>query len=36
VLSLFRSGGTPAFSMAHARVVDVVSRHVALAMRRAA
>ncbi|MEV4683089.1 PAS domain-containing protein [Streptomyces kurssanovii] len=36
VLSLFRSGGTPAFSMAHARAVDVVSRHVALAMRRAA
>jgi hypothetical protein len=36
VLSLFRSGGTPAFSMAHARVVDVVSRHVALAMLRAA
>ncbi|MGN9794873.1 PAS domain-containing protein [Streptomyces sp. OZ13] len=36
VLSLFRSGGTPAFSMAHARTVDVVSRHVALAMRRAA
>ncbi|MFK4687685.1 PAS domain-containing protein [Streptomyces pristinaespiralis] len=35
VLSLFRSGGTPAFSMAHARAVDVVSRHVALAMRRA-
>ncbi|QIP88155.1 PAS domain-containing protein [Streptomyces sp. Tu 2975] len=36
VLSLFGSGGTPAFSMAHARAVDVVSRHVALAMRRAA
>ncbi|GGT37602.1 hypothetical protein GCM10010271_47110 [Streptomyces kurssanovii] len=36
VLSLFRSGGTPAFPMAHARAVDVVSRHVALAMRRAA
>lgn len=35
VLSLFRSGGTAAFSMAHARAVDVVSRHVALAMRRA-
>ncbi|MEU0371693.1 PAS domain-containing protein [Streptomyces sp. NPDC006283] len=36
VLSLFRSGSTPAFSMAQARAVDVVSRHVALAMRRRA
>jgi PAS domain-containing protein len=36
VLSLFRSGGTPAFSMAQARAFDVVSRHVALAMRRSA
>lgn len=36
VLSLFRSGSAPAFSMAHARAVDVVSRHVALAMRRGA
>ncbi|MGW7355247.1 PAS domain-containing protein [Streptomyces sp. NPDC054802] len=34
VLSLFRSGSTPAFSMAQARAFDVVSRHVALAMRR--
>jgi GAF domain-containing protein len=36
VLSLFRSGSTPAFSMAQARAFDVVSRHVALAMRRSA
>ncbi|UYQ60331.1 PAS domain-containing protein [Streptomyces peucetius] len=34
VLSMFRSGSAPAFSMAQARAVDVVSRHVALAMRR--
>lgn len=36
VLSMFRSGSTQAFSMAQARAVDVVSRHVALAMRRSA
>ncbi|MGX6739466.1 PAS domain-containing protein [Streptomyces xantholiticus] len=36
VVSLFRSGGTPAFSMAQARAVHVVSRHVALAMRLSA
>ncbi|MEW2633026.1 PAS domain-containing protein [Streptomyces sp. NPDC048389] len=36
VLSMFRSGSTPAFSMAQARAFDVVSRHVALAMRRSA
>ncbi|MEU6391569.1 GAF domain-containing protein [Streptomyces sp. NPDC046939] len=34
VLTLFRSAGRPAFSLAEARAVDVMSRHVALAMRR--
>ncbi|MEU5682730.1 PAS domain protein [Streptomyces venezuelae] len=34
VLTLFRSGARLAFSMAEARAVDVMSRHVALAMRR--
>ncbi|MFD4628828.1 PAS domain-containing protein [Streptomyces sp. NPDC058284] len=36
VLTLFRSGPRLAFSMAEARAVDVLSRHVALAMRRGA
>ncbi|MEU7576984.1 PAS domain-containing protein [Streptomyces sp. NPDC041068] len=36
VLTLFRSGPRLAFSMAEARVVDVMSRHIALAMRRGA
>ncbi|MCF3119891.1 PAS domain-containing protein [Streptomyces arenae] len=34
VLTLFRSGARLAFSMAEARAVDVLSRHVSLAMRR--
>ncbi|WP_282792517.1 PAS domain-containing protein [Streptomyces sp. CC224B] len=34
VLSLFRTGARLAFSMAEARAVDVMARHVALAMRR--
>ncbi|WJV45263.1 PAS domain-containing protein [Streptomyces flavofungini] len=34
VLSLFRTGARLAFSMAEARAVDVMSRHIALAMRR--
>ncbi|MFH8791535.1 PAS domain-containing protein [Streptomyces sp. NPDC017941] len=34
VLSLFRTGARLAFSMAEAHAVDVMSRHVALAMRR--
>ncbi|WP_409234276.1 PAS domain-containing protein [Streptomyces sp. PA5.6] len=34
VLTLFRSGARLAFSMAEARTVDVMSRHIALAMRR--
>ncbi|MFH8607340.1 PAS domain-containing protein [Streptomyces sp. NPDC018029] len=34
VLTLFRSGARLAFSMAEARAVDVMSRHMALAMRR--
>jgi GAF domain-containing protein len=33
VLTLFRTGPRPAFSMAEAQAVDIVSRHVALAMR---
>ncbi|MET7362859.1 PAS domain-containing protein [Streptomyces sp. NPDC005562] len=36
VLTLFRSGPRLAFSMAEARAVDVMSRHMALAMRRGA
>jgi hypothetical protein len=36
VLTLFRTGARLAFSMAEARTVDVVSRHVALAMQRPA
>jgi GAF domain-containing protein len=34
VLTLFRSGGRLAFSMAEARVMDMMSRHIALAMAR--
>ncbi|MFI7383622.1 PAS domain-containing protein [Streptomyces sp. NPDC049813] len=34
VLTLARSAGRPAFSMAEARAVDVMARHIALAMRR--
>ncbi|MDG4863170.1 GAF domain-containing protein, partial [Streptomyces sp. T-3] len=34
VLTLFRTGARLAFSMAEAQAVDVMSRHVALAMRR--
>ncbi|MFI7319793.1 PAS domain-containing protein [Streptomyces venezuelae] len=34
VLTLFRSGARLAFSMAEARAVDVMSRHIALALRR--
>ncbi|MFE0171010.1 PAS domain-containing protein [Streptomyces sp. NPDC059002] len=34
VLTLFRCGARLAFSMAEARAVDVMSRHIALAMRR--
>ncbi|MFI1677553.1 PAS domain-containing protein [Streptomyces sp. NPDC020607] len=34
VLTLFRSGARLAFSLAEARAVDVMSRHMALAMRR--
>ncbi|MEV3857253.1 GAF domain-containing protein [Streptomyces sp. NPDC050095] len=34
VLTLFRSAGRLAFSMAEARALDVMSRHIALAMRR--
>ncbi|QIB42628.1 PAS domain-containing protein [Streptomyces aureoverticillatus] len=34
VLSLFRTGARLAFSMAEARAVDVMARHIALAMRR--
>ncbi|MER5945582.1 PAS domain-containing protein [Streptomyces sp. NPDC001904] len=34
VLTLFRSAGRPAFSMAEAQALDVMSRHIALAMRR--
>ncbi|MGW7148739.1 GAF domain-containing protein, partial [Streptomyces sp. NPDC054878] len=32
VLTLFRSGARLAFSMAEAQTVDVMSRHIALAM----
>ncbi|GAA2460043.1 PAS domain-containing protein [Streptomyces lavendulocolor] len=34
VLTLFRTGGRRAFSMAEGRAADVMSRHIALAMRR--
>ncbi|MYY84524.1 PAS domain protein, partial [Streptomyces sp. SID335] len=34
VLTLFRSGARLAFSLAEARAVDVMSRHIALAVRR--
>ncbi|WP_420036607.1 PAS domain-containing protein [Streptomyces sp. cg28] len=34
VLTLFRSAGRPAFSMAEAQALDVMSRHIALAMGR--
>lgn len=34
VLTLFRTGTRLAFSMAEARVIDVISHHIALAMRR--
>ncbi|MEV5608702.1 PAS domain-containing protein [Streptomyces sp. NPDC052225] len=34
VLTLFRSAGRLAFSMAEAQALDVMSRHIALAMRR--
>ncbi|WP_028801837.1 PAS domain-containing protein [Streptomyces sp. 142MFCol3.1] len=34
VLTLFRSGTGPAFSMAEAQAVDMMSRHIALAMAR--
>ncbi|MFD9908531.1 PAS domain-containing protein [Streptomyces sp. NPDC059063] len=36
VLSLFRTGPRLAFSMAEAQAVDMMSRHIALAMRRSA
>lgn len=36
VLTLFRSGARLAFSMAEAQTVDVMSRHIALAMARGA
>ncbi|MGE6731078.1 hypothetical protein ACQKIP_09510, partial [Streptomyces sp. NPDC059900] len=36
VLTLFRSGARLAFSMAEAQAVDVMSRHIALAMTRRA
>ncbi|MEV6547188.1 PAS domain-containing protein [Streptomyces sp. NPDC051597] len=36
VLTLFRTGAARPFSMAEAQAVDVMSRHVALAMRRPA
>uniref|UniRef100_UPI00131C610C GAF domain-containing protein n=1 Tax=Streptomyces scabiei TaxID=1930 RepID=UPI00131C610C len=36
VLTLFRSGARPAFSMAEAQAMDTMSRHVALAVRRPA
>ncbi|MFD0549335.1 PAS domain-containing protein [Streptomyces rectiviolaceus] len=36
VLTLFRSGARLAFSMAEAQAVDVMSRHIALAMTRGA
>jgi PAS domain-containing protein len=34
VLTLFRTGTRLAFSLAEARVIDVISHHIALAMRR--
>ncbi|GAA1359995.1 PAS domain-containing protein [Streptomyces beijiangensis] len=34
VLTLFRTGARPAFSMAEGQAMDVMSRHAALAMRR--
>ncbi|MGY0019752.1 hypothetical protein ACVHNB_12310 [Streptomyces sp. YJ-C3] len=34
VLTLFRSAGRPAFSMAGAQALDLMSRHIALAMGR--
>jgi GAF domain-containing protein len=34
VLTLFRPGGRRGFSMAEGRAADVMSRHIALAMRR--
>jgi GAF domain-containing protein len=34
VLTLFRSAGRPAFSMAEAQALDAMSRHIALAMLR--
>ncbi|WP_309030145.1 PAS domain-containing protein [Streptomyces alfalfae] len=34
VLTLFRRGARPPFSLAEARAVDVLSRHLALALRR--
>ncbi|MFJ9038302.1 PAS domain-containing protein [Streptomyces sp. NPDC102406] len=34
VLTLCRSAGRPAYSLAEARALDVISRHLALAMRR--
>ncbi|MFJ8822907.1 PAS domain-containing protein [Streptomyces sp. NPDC102467] len=34
VLTLFRSAGRPAFAMAEAQALDMMSRHIALAMRR--
>jgi hypothetical protein len=36
VLTLFRTGTRLAFSMAEARTIDVISHHIALAMRRPA
>jgi hypothetical protein len=34
VLTLFRTGARLAFSLAEAKAIDMISRHVALAMRR--
>ncbi|MFF2996282.1 hypothetical protein ACFVTC_17145 [Streptomyces sp. NPDC057950] len=34
VLTLFRGGGRLAFSMAEAQAMDMMSRHIALAMHR--
>ncbi|MGQ4383927.1 GAF domain-containing protein, partial [Streptomyces sp. SAS_270] len=34
VLTLFRSGARPAFAMAEAQAMDMMSRHIALAMAR--
>lgn len=36
ILTLFRTGARPAFSLAEAQAVDLISRHIALAMRRKA